>query len=127
MSPQGFSRQDLIDRLHLLRDRVGRTPKEYDTYDYSDVPSHVTYCKRFGSWKDALLVKDTALDPINTRHDHETLLDRLREIVDELGRTPTSEDLRAAGGPVAETFARHFGSWSAALREIGLEPRLVGC
>lgn len=112
--------------LRALRDRVGRIPREYDTYEYPDIPGHMVYVRRFGTWRKALETAGIPIDPRNMGYDRETLLAELRDIVDELGTTPTLEEVREVGGPAGTTFSRHFGSWTAALKELGLEPRTGG-
>jgi hypothetical protein len=94
---------------------------EYDTYEYSDVPSHTTYTRRFGSWREALEAAGIPLDPTNTGYDRETLLKHLRDLAERLGRTPSISDVDAADGPCSTTYANWFGSWSAALVEAGFE------
>ena len=118
-----FTDQDLIERLRTLRDRVGRTPTHDDTYDYPDIPGHMVYVRRFGTWRKALETAGIPINPRNHGYDRETLLQELRDIIKQLGRTPVGRELPALGGAHANTYASHFGTWSAALRELGLEPR----
>jgi hypothetical protein len=120
---RGFSREDLIDALHTLMEREGGTPKQYEPHKYADIPSHVTFVKRFGTWRQALQAAGIPLDPMRMGYDRPTLLKWLREVAEALGKAPTQEELRAAGGPVASTYVEHFGSWPAALAELGLEVR----
>lgn len=49
-------------------------------------------------------------------------LDLLRNLANEIGRTPTKSDLRRYGLPCLDTYWRHFGSYSAACRLAGLDP-----
>ena len=53
----------------------------------------------------------------------EELLEQLRDLGDELGRTPTARDLDAnKGGVASKSLIWHtFGSLSAALREAGFD------
>jgi hypothetical protein len=122
MGTRRFSEEDLIDCLRRLRERVGRTPIEADTHEHLDIPGHTTYVKRFGTWREALEAAGIPIDPRNMGYDKETLLAELRTIVEQLGRTPSRRDLREMGGPSGCTFAHYFGSWTAALKELGLEP-----
>jgi hypothetical protein len=113
----------LIEALHTLEEREGGTPRECDTYKYADIPSHVAFVKRFGAWREALQAAGIPLDPMRMGHDRATLLKHLREVAEALGKAPTRGELRAAGGPVVSTYVEHFGSWPAALAELGLEVR----
>ena len=57
----------------------------------------------------------------------EHLLRALRGFAFVLRRTPTLQDLEQAEDMAsAHTYARHFGSWSAACRAAGLTPREQG-
>jgi hypothetical protein len=64
MSKKRFTREDLIQALHKLAQRVGGTPIEYDTYDYPDIPSHTIFVKRFGTWREALQAAGIPLNPL---------------------------------------------------------------
>ncbi len=51
------------------------------------------------------------------------LLDILRDLAAELGRSPTAQEMRKRRLPRPETCAARFGSWNAALAAAGLETR----
>jgi hypothetical protein len=123
MSTKRFTRDDLIKALHTLSERVGRTPIEHDTHKYPDIPGHTTFVKRFGTWREALEAAGIPLNPLYMGYDRETLLDHLREVAEELGRAPSKREFKEFEGPNPETYAAHFGSWRAALAEIGLTVR----
>lgn len=99
---------------------------EYDTQHYPDIPGHVTYWECFGSRREALEAAAILLDPRNTGYDRETLLSEPSRIVELLGRPPMVEELREMGGPSPTISRRHFRSWNAALKELGLDPPDVG-
>lgn len=122
MSRLRYTEEQLIELLHTLRDRVGRTPTASDTHDYRDIPTYATYAKRFGSWRNAFEAAGMETDPGRFRYyNREILLARLQALAIELDRTPRRKDLQEAGGPWPETYVRHFGSWEVALRELGME------
>lgn len=50
------------------------------------------------------------------------LVDMLRNLAADLGRTPTGSDLRRYGLPTRQTFHKRFGSYSEACRAAGLDP-----
>jgi hypothetical protein len=122
MSRKQLGQEELIDALRVLSGALGRTPKERDATAHPDVPSYKTYVNRFGSWRNALEVAGIPLDPRNTGYDRYTLLAHLRDLAENLGRTPILADLEAADGPCGGTYESHFGSWNAALSAAGLEP-----
>lgn len=138
--------QQLIQELHRLHDESGRTPTRalmagqgaFEPEQYED---------RFGSWEDALV--RAGLEPANLDRERYTLLqtldqDRARKIETwldsneyetffsgqllaelhrlavELDKTPTCEEMTAYGRYSPASYRRHFGSWNAALTELGL-------
>ena len=117
-----FTREYLIDCLHRLEDRLGRTPKEADTHQHADIPGHTTYVKRFGTWRAALEGAGIPIDPSNMRYDREMLLELLRKTADQLGRVPAASEMDELPGPHSSSFRKYFGSWRAALSAIGLRP-----
>lgn len=119
--PSKLSQEELIESLKELAELLGHTPRARDADADPHVPCHCTYVNRFGSWQEALEAAGIALDPRNTGYDRETLLEHLRDLAETLGRTPRRTDLEATGGPCPRTYQSHFGSWSEALVEAGLE------
>jgi hypothetical protein len=121
MAGKRFSQDELIEALKGLAELLGRTPRARDADADPDVPCRSTYVNRFGSWRKALEAAGIPLDPRNTGYDRETLLDHLQDLAETLGRTPRRTDLEATDGPCPRTYQSHFGSWSGALVEAGLE------
>ena len=122
MAKKRFTREYLIEALQKLYERLGRPLIQSDTHEHTDVPGHVTYIRRFGSWCEALQTAGIPLDPMAWGYDRKTLLAHLRDVVERIGRAPTQSELSKIEGPCADTYVSHFGSWRAALAEIGLEP-----
>jgi hypothetical protein len=115
MSTRRCGREDLIDAPHKLAERMGRTPTQRDTHKHADIPSNVTFVKRFGTWREVLEAAGIPLNPLNTGYEREALLEHLRSAAKTLGRTPPMRELREFEGPDPTTYAAHFGSWRAAL------------
>lgn len=78
------------------------------------------YESRFGSWNKAL--KEVGLE-IRTHQDFtkNDLIQELKRVSEEVGRTPTYEMLDDFGKYGKSTYERSFGSWSNALEEAGFE------
>src|SRR5215813_6139601 len=56
----------------------------------------------------------------------EHIINVIRRIAEELGRTPTSYELRRKGGIPPALVKYRFGSYGAAVRAAGLELRAAG-
>ena len=52
--------------------------------------------------------------------DDETLLDALRELAEELGKTPTRTEMNDHGPYSSTPYYTRWGSWNAALEAAGL-------
>ena len=64
-----------------------------------------------------------------TAHEDEeveaVMLEELRELAEELGRTPYAKEMEEDGPFSTNTYQNRFGSWNAALELAGLEPNRV--
>lgn len=56
----------------------------------------------------------------------EDLLDELRRLADELGRTPGMKMMSERGAYSGRVYPRRFGSWNEAVEAAGLEPNPQG-
>ena len=116
---------ELIDALQELADELGESPTTVQMNKHGRYSPRV-YRERFGSWDHA--IEAAGLDPVDidavgpTVSDAE-LLDELERLADELDATPTWTQMDEQGAYSPDTYRRHFGSWNAALEEIGHEPQ----
>lgn len=93
---------------------------------FPGVPSAGEVDGVFGRW--GLLVASAGDPPARPRPrwTRERVLAALRELADELARVPRSRDLLDYPGmPSLGSLRKLFGSWGAALNELGLEPYRV--
>ena len=101
--------------------RLGRSPtmREFESDTETSVHPQ-TVVERFGSWNAAKRKAGLVPRRFATRAD---LLRLLRELGDELGRTPTVKDLEARRGrlPSKSLYWHTFGSLTSALREAGFD------
>ena len=119
--------RDVADEL-LLADLVrvgkllGRTALSQTAYEESGQYSFVTYCRRFGSWKSALL--RAGLEPAHFMNvSKETLLADIVRVAKKLN----TERLRANeyflhGKYSRKVIYRHFGRWQTATEAAKLVP-----
>lgn len=126
LSQTGYSREELLDSLRDLAERLGCAPRTDDVDDDPRTPSSSTYMRHFGSWLKALEAAGIQPGPTQTGYSCDELLDSLRMLARELGRAPTGREMSAREDlPHASTYWNRFGRWNAALRAAGLTPRRV--
>jgi HNH endonuclease len=116
-----YSDRDLLAELQACADRLGRSPtmREFAADPQTRVHPQ-TVIEHFGSWNTAK--REAGLLPrrFATR---EELLQVLRDLGEELGRTPTARDLeeRRRSLPSKSLYWHTFGSLTTALREAGFD------
>jgi hypothetical protein len=116
-----YSDDELLAELRACADRLGRSPTMREFADDPKTRVHPqTVIEHFGSWNAAK--REAGLVPrrFATR---EELLGVLRELGEELGRTPTAKDLEERRGrlPSKSLYWHTFGSLTTALREAGFD------
>jgi Homing endonuclease associated repeat len=116
-----YSNDQILAELRASADRLGRSPTMREFA--ADVETSVhpqTVIEHFGSWNAAK--REAGLVPrrFATR---EELVGLLRELGEELGRTPTAKDLdeRRGSMPSKSLYWHTFWSLAEALREAGFD------
>jgi hypothetical protein len=113
------AQSDLLAEIHRLNENV----------EGGLIASHMrkmgkfsvgTYGRKFGSWNDALRKAGVELSN-RTDIPKSELLAELERLNEELGRTPTVEDMWEEGRFGSATYETAFGSWNDALREANLD------
>ena len=116
-----YTDEQIVAELRACAVRLGRSPtmREFEADQQSSVHPQ-TVVERFGSWNAAKRKAGLVPRRFATRAD---LLRLLRELGDELGRTPTVKDLERRRGrmPSKSLYWHTFGSLTAALREAGFD------
>jgi hypothetical protein len=116
-----YSDEELLEELRASAERLGRSPtmREFAGDPKSRVHPQ-TVIEHFGSWNAAK--REAGLVPrrFATRQE---LLQVLRDLGAELGRTPTARDLEERRGrlPSKSLYWHTFGSLTTALREAGFD------
>jgi len=116
-----ISGDELIEALQDLADDLGRTPMTAEMNEQGPYSSS-TYTGWFGSWDKAL--RAASLEVNQYRISDEQLRTALQDLVDDLGRTPTTAEMDEQGPYSSSTYRDRFGSWAEALRAAGLEANL---
>lgn len=110
-----YTKEDLIERLQNLAHELNRIPKIKDPVN----PSYAVYIRAFGTWNDALNAAGFNVSKRRRYDDKKELIVKLKEVADELGRTPQAKEI---SNPGPDTFIRVFGSWNKALIAAGFSP-----
>jgi hypothetical protein len=116
-----YSDAEILEELRAAAQRLGRSPTMREFAQDPEARVHPqTVIEHFGTWNAAK--RSAGLFPRRflTRDD---LLEQLRTLGDDLGRTPTARDLaaRRRALPSSSLYAHTFGSLANALREAGFE------
>jgi len=116
-----YSDDEILAELRAAAERLGRSPTMREFAGDSEARVHPqTVIEHFGTWNAAKRAAGLVPRRFLTR---EELLEHLRELGAELGRTPTARDLaaRRRSRPSASLYAHTFGSLANALRQAGFE------
>src|SRR5918992_475424 len=116
-----YSNDEILDQLRAAAERLGRSPTMREFADDPKAGVHPqTVIEHFGTWNAAKRAAGLLPRRFLTRED---LLSQLRELGNELGRTPRTSDLAARRRtmPSASTYTHTFGSLANALREAGFD------
>ena len=116
-----YTDTQILDELKSSAGRLGRSPtmREFAADPQTTVHPQ-TVIGHFGSWNAAKRRAGLVPRRFATR---EELLARLRELGEQLGRTPTARDLETRRGsmPSKSLYWHTFGSLTNALREAGFD------
>jgi Homing endonuclease associated repeat len=116
-----YSDDQIVEQLAGCAERLGRSPtmREFEADPKTTVHPQ-TVIQHFGSWNKAKRAAGLVPRRFATRED---LVRLLRELGDQLGRTPTARDLdeHRASMPSKSLYWHTFGSLTAALREAGFD------
>jgi len=116
-----YSDEQILEQLRASAERLGRSPTMREFAADPDAGIHPqTVIEHFGTWNAAKRAAGLTPRRFISR---EELLEQLRELGQELGRTPTARDLDANRKRMAsKSLIWHtFGSLTEALREAGFD------
>jgi hypothetical protein len=116
-----YSDEQILEQLVACAKRLGRSPTLREFEDDPKTTVHPqTVIQHFGSWNKAKRAAGLVPRRFATRDD---LVRLLRELGEQLGRTPTARDLdeHRASMPSKSLYWHTFGSLTAALREAGFD------
>jgi len=116
-----YTDDEILEELRGAAERLGRSPTMREFAQDPAARVHPqTVIEHFGTWNAAKRTAGLFPRRFLTRDE---LLEQLRGLGSELGRTPTARDLaaRRRSLPSASLYAHTFGSLANALREAGFE------
>jgi hypothetical protein len=116
-----YSDEQILEQLAECAKRLGRSPTMREFEEDAQTTVHPqTVIQHFGSWNKAKRKAGLVPRRFATRED---LVRLLRELGEELGRTPTARDLdeHRVSMPSKSLYWHTFGSLTAALREAGFD------
>ena len=116
-----YSDEQIVEELRACAERLGKSPTMREFERDAETTVHPqTVIEHFGSWNAAKRKAGLVPRRFATR---EELLQLLRDLGEELGRTPTAKDLeqRRSRMPSKSLYWHTFGSLQAALREAGFD------
>ena len=105
-----YSREELLLCIRDLAEDLERTPTKAEMKNKDSFPSPDTYYERFGSWTNA--VEEAGFEPSNhgSKYTHEELTDEIQHVVENLGRVPTQQEMRAYGEISPDTYHDRFAN-----------------
>jgi hypothetical protein len=116
-----YTDDQILAALRASAERLGRSPTMKEFAADPEAAMHPqTVIEHFGTWNAAKRAAGLMPRRFATR---EELVAQLRRLGEEVGRTPTVQDIRARRGtmPSASLYWHTFGSLSTALREAGFD------
>src|SRR5438067_952462 len=116
-----YSDDQILAELRASAERLKRSPTMREFASDPETTVHPqTVIEHFGSWNEAKRAAGLVPRRFATRQE---LVRLLRELGEELGRTPTAKDLdeRRGSMPSKSLYWHTFGSLSIALREAGFD------
>lgn len=123
MSTQKYSKQDAIDGLQSVADKIGKSPTiaEYQKHKKNRHPSAEWIMHNLTSWND--VKTDAGLDVYNHRHNKQDYIDAIQYVADKIGKSPSKSEYRANKKyhhPSDYSICNHLGSWNNAKKIAGL-------
>ena len=116
-----YTDEEILAELRASAERLGRSPTMREFAADAEASVHPqTVIEHFGTWNAAK--RAAGLRP-RRYISRDELVGQLRELGEELGRTPTVRDIEARRGTMAsKSLIWHtFGSLAAALKEAGFD------
>jgi hypothetical protein len=124
MSTQRYSKQDAIDGLKSVADKIDKSPtkKEYQKNKKDKHPSVEWIADNFSSWNN--LKTDAGLDVYRRRCTKQDYIDAIKYVADKIGKSPSVSEYKANKKdhhPGNSVICNNLGSWNNAKELAGLD------
>lgn len=116
------TKEQLVKDLQSFARKLGRIPTPSEVQSNPDLSSDYYYRKILGSSWDEVCQVAQLREILKLPTRRQEMLDYLQMKIDKLGRAPTLIEMRHGQFSVGE-YEAEFGSWTAALGELGQKPR----
>jgi len=114
-----FSESEMIESIKQTKEKLGRVPKFSDMLEHTNKTQN-DFEDVFGGWSFAL--EEAGLSTHRrVQYDKQDVVDDLKRVAEELGRTPSQNEMDEFGKFGKSTYCRVFGAWNEIIREAGLE------
>lgn len=87
-----YSREELLNKLIVFYNLLGRKPNKQDFIDYSWHPSYDSYNREFGGLINACVVAGLIEEPLTLKERINISIKQLQTLADQLDKCPTVED-----------------------------------
>ena len=116
---KNISDDNLIEEIKRLADELDRTPSRRDMDQYGEFSSN-SYLRSFSSWNQALREAGYKINKLE-KIPRSKLLCEVNALADEIGSTPTQQQMKNHGRYGYTAYKNEFGNWISAIKEAGLE------
>ena len=114
-----YTKEQLLFYLKKLSSELKKSPTIVNMNKKKKYPSSATYIKRFGSWNNSLRKAGLNIN-LKKKHNKEELIENLKLLAKELGKTPKTIDLKNKKWMASSsTYRKYFGTWKKALKLAG--------
>jgi len=126
MSTQKYSRQDVIDALQFVAEKLDKSPSqaEYRRNKRCHHPSVSWIVDKFKSWNYAKEIAGLSVTPYSCDHSNEDAIEALQRVSERIGKSPTvSEYIRHKKDcyPSPGWINDNLGSWNKTKKRAGLD------
>lgn len=115
-----YTKEQLIVYMKKFAKELKRSPRIKDMNQKKRYPAATTYTNRFGSWNGSLRKAGLKVN-VRKKYDKKELVENLKLLAKELGKIPSSTDLKNKRWTASySTYRKNFGTWKKALKSAGL-------